>query len=40
MVVTEKDAPKLAAFEFDYWVLRIDLHFLGAEPDAAVVGLA
>jgi tetraacyldisaccharide 4'-kinase len=39
LVVTEKDAPKLSAAVGAHWVLRIDLAFLGAVPDAELLGL-
>lgn len=39
LVVTEKDAPKLAEFGFEHWVLRVDLRFLGEQPDPDLVGM-
>ena len=40
LIVTEKDAPKLAGFDVELWVLRVDLRFLGGQPTAAEVGFA
>ena len=40
LLVTEKDAPKLAAADIDHWLLRVDLRFLDEEPDTELVGMA